>query len=1096
MPQAMDIINQPGSQVLINNIPLEARQYRLPADCGNTAYQRFVGRKPALDKLLAALSSPQAQPLNCVIHGLNGVGKSKLACRIVNQLIAENKHLRFIWLSGETSIEEEFARFAESLGINVQELKFADIVQQTYAELVESSQTNGGAPLLFVLDNVKNQAQVEQITTQARSTAIQILITSTSRHWTADNFFSMALEVFNDQEASEFIGKALATDYQLAMEPIQRKADCQTLSALSGNLPLALEQMTSYLRMKQISVAEYQLRFQSMEKQLNERQLAKIALLNNEGATLQGLHRRTVLMTLLITLNAITKDNDIAVDLLKLCGFVASHDIPAKLLQAHLNPQTSLADIINLLQNYSVITEARPKLFEVHTLVQEVLRLIVDVNASKTYLGKLINYLHSSAQAKSSAQHYIEPNLVIKHSVVVSQRAIDYQLYQDALYDFANTVFEESYLNQISYGYDKNIHEILQNLIQHFNKDGINSIQQYFGPILQTMQTNIEEAKLLSVQRQQNRIKHERYRKLLNNSSDIGKRMRNFDLQAQHSQDSINSLLSYAGIDKRFEVARDLMTPRLDNSNTNSLQFTFNHLLSLKDMVGDLLLALNNAKPKPDNTQRFNELTNMGYEETRLEKACNYVALNKAYTHKLEYLNNFEYVLIAEKEKYISILQNAHGQLAHALANLGYFVEALNHIDTAIQLAVIIYPFEGHDERASHLYTKMKILLECGKVPEARELLEELQRIHVRHGREPAIPNQLLQLKCYLELADYHNAKSILQAINNAFQSSNLDAFSKINLQTRFLARKLEFILVYEPSIAYLFANLVMLLNHYSNNSNLIAKIYRCGLHIVEYETKLFLSVRGKLENADYKDLENLVNNKDLFQSYEADTARAHWLLAKFYLLDYSLAEAEQQLALALSIQTLRYEKHHNVDLDYPHPDLAKTYRELAVIHLINQEYADAYNLSQDALKLFKRCYETDNHPEIAYTLQVRGDLYFSQRNYAQAAENYLQSFHILNNTVAKTHPAISEAFLNYTNAFSLQLRHVSNKASSLQQYLALAKQHEGMQHPLISKLKWQAELVKLNIGSTSATLFHQKRLVTSDMPESSLPLDIGLRLR
>ena len=1071
MHQALHISNQPGSKATVANIPIKAKGYNLPSYCANTTQDRFVGRTQTLEDLLARLSMGNSKPLNFVIYGLNGVGKSRLACQVVKKLREQDdsKFSYFIWLDGEQNLEYECKRFALELGVDIKmgdkEISFEEIVKKCFEKLAMKSAKDNNAPILIVLDNVKNQEQIESLISYQRSSAIQIVVTSISMHWSTENFLPITLEVFNDIESKDFIDRSLSHDYAFNVSQMDEEQlnGYQILSTLSGNLPLALEQMTSYVRMKNISMHDFKKLYQNTEKQLSERQRGKLILLANEGKSIQGLHRKAVFITLVMTFNAI-HNTPAAVDLLKLCGFVASHDIPAKLLQAHLNPQTSLADIINLLQNYSVITEARPKLFEVHTLVQEVLRLIVDVNASKTYLSKLINYLHSSAQAKSSAQHYIEPDLVVKHSVVVSQRAIDYQLYQDALYDFANTVFEERYLDNVNYGYDRNIDLILQNLLQNFNKDDIKPSAYFFEQICLAVTREIVERVLND--EKQNWLQFSRYVNLISNMAEIATRNRNYVQQAIYVKESIYLKQKYT---------QGYLQSNLFNKACEAL-----HVLcgesALYDWNNEIVKRKwrENHTIKSHNGQHSIILDILIAQALAYRMSCAWTASASKYKEILKYLANIEHVLINDKQKYIVSQINAHDGLAYVLAELGNFTDSLAHIDEAIRLSAKLYSLEEHDKKLSLIYNKMRILILCGKVPEAGALLNTIQQIHATSGRLPDIPDLFTQYTYFFELAMVNKAETVLQEINNALEHNNLREEANLHSKASFFCSLTELILAFEPSKFGLEEYSALLESIDTIDLEKLIRKYKCNLVILEYGAKLHMLTRGyKIPNASYKNLEDLVNDKDLFQPYEVNTARAHWLLAKFYLLDYRLAEAELQLALALSIQTLRYEKHHNPELDYPHPDLARTYRELAAIHLINQQLSDADVLLNRAITLFKHCYKTDNHPEIAYTLQVQGDLLFSQHNYEQAAKLYLQSFQILSSNVTDTHPAIREAFLNYTNALLLSLRQTNGKAAILQEYPSLVGQLTRIKHFLVNKLIWQVELTDAKIGTNSATLFN-----------------------
>ena len=95
---------------------------------------------------------------------------------------------------------------------------------------------------------------------------------------------------------------------------------------LLGNLPLALEQVGTYIHHRQYSFTRYVREFEN----------SITHVLNSNQKRLSGKHNRSVFAAWELSFEAIEKENRQAADLLLLCGYLNNRDIPEELLRKGL----------------------------------------------------------------------------------------------------------------------------------------------------------------------------------------------------------------------------------------------------------------------------------------------------------------------------------------------------------------------------------------------------------------------------------------------------------------------------------------------------------------------------------------------------------------------------------------------------------------------------------------------------------------------------------------------------------------------------------------------------------------------------------------
>lgn len=348
----------------------------------------FSGRKEVLHKLhqllisndnLAVISqglsdltldepvSSSATTAQTALSGLGGIGKTQLALRYA-ELYAPYYDNNVIWINADTKgdVINSLKNLAVKLNLSDKNTlgtnkEFAELLSEIY-------QYFSNRKSLFIFDNVENYQEFDEFLPKSLigNTPV-ILITSRFNHW--KNIFQvLLLNVFNDQEALEFIKK------ELNINTSQQDAKIKELTRLVQGLPLALQQAVAYITMQQnvdstFGVDNYIEYFKTnAEKILN----FKFSEYSNDP------YFKAVFITWEITLGTIKNVKTIgktALNILNIMAYLYPDNIKNDLF-LNLYPLEEVSRAIHLLKSYSMInTGSQIDISIVHRLVQKVVRI-------------------------------------------------------------------------------------------------------------------------------------------------------------------------------------------------------------------------------------------------------------------------------------------------------------------------------------------------------------------------------------------------------------------------------------------------------------------------------------------------------------------------------------------------------------------------------------------------------------------------------------------------------------------------------------------------------------------------------------------------
>jgi hypothetical protein len=316
----------------------------------------FTGRGPDLEKLTAALAAGAAVTVHSV-HGLGGVGKTRLATEYAHAHATRYDVVWWIAAEEPASIPDQFATLAARLGLE----SAAD--PETLQALVHEA-LRGAPGWLLIFDNADRVADIRSwLPTAPMPPGVPGHVIVTTRR---GGFAAMGPVLDLD-----VIGVADAVRMLRARVPDLDQRTGELIAEELGRLPLALEQAAAWLDRSQMPAAQY------------------LELLRSRGAELfrrgEVSDRSDTIATLWeISVGRITAENPAAVQLLGVCAYLAPEPVPLDLFTGHaeLLPELlssaaadplAFTDAIAVLVDYS-LAKRTPAGLQLHRLVQATIR--------------------------------------------------------------------------------------------------------------------------------------------------------------------------------------------------------------------------------------------------------------------------------------------------------------------------------------------------------------------------------------------------------------------------------------------------------------------------------------------------------------------------------------------------------------------------------------------------------------------------------------------------------------------------------------------------------------------------------------------------
>jgi tetratricopeptide (TPR) repeat protein len=312
----------------------------------------FIGRTEMLGGIAAHHGS--GRPI-VVLRGLGGVGKSQLALEYSHRGREQGDYVIVWWIRAQESavIAADLADLAASLGLRGGD----DIDSAARAVLAH---LGGRDDWLLVFDNAEQPADVISHVPNGHG---HVLVTSRQRDWSGLGAL-VDVGAFTRQESLALLRVRTGRD----------EADAAgVLADELGDLPLAVAQAAAYVDSHSLAIADYVALYRTASGRL-------LAVGLNPGE-----YPRSVATTWLIHMEHFRREQPVALDLLRLCAFLAPVDIPLDLLlapSAELPPTLAplMTDVmareeaVGALRRANIVERTSRDRLGVHRLVQAVTR--------------------------------------------------------------------------------------------------------------------------------------------------------------------------------------------------------------------------------------------------------------------------------------------------------------------------------------------------------------------------------------------------------------------------------------------------------------------------------------------------------------------------------------------------------------------------------------------------------------------------------------------------------------------------------------------------------------------------------------------------
>jgi tetratricopeptide (TPR) repeat protein len=363
---------------------------------------RFTGR----DQLLAETRSSLIDQRRVAFAGLGGVGKTQLALAYVEHFRSQYEVVAWLRAEDSLALNEDYVGLGSAHGIPLDTQ--ADQTQQIAAIRRWLEERDDW---LLVFDNAEAEETVDDYLPQRRSG--HVLVTTRNQHWR--NAATIIVPPWARAEAITFLAP-----------PANQVKDADALAAFLGDLPLALDQASSYMQETSTSLRDY------------------LSLLRSRTADVLALgslsnYPRTVASTWLAAVAAIRKEMPISYDLLSLCAFLTSEGIPHSLLRSwgpdfprKLRPLHEDRIVYNravsILSRYSLL-QATPYGVTVHRLVQMLARQSLSPAERRRHAATAVSYVeHAFPGDVAAVDHWPTCDALMPHALSAARYAGEQQV--------------------------------------------------------------------------------------------------------------------------------------------------------------------------------------------------------------------------------------------------------------------------------------------------------------------------------------------------------------------------------------------------------------------------------------------------------------------------------------------------------------------------------------------------------------------------------------------------------------------------------------------------------------------------------------------
>jgi hypothetical protein len=226
----------------------------------------FKGREEFIDSLHRHLQQSKKKNAAIVakqaIHGLGGVGKTRLAVEYAWRFQSEYSGIVFVRAESQSTLEANLAALCEPGILNLKEQAAKEQAVRVAAALRWFDKYSGW---LLILDNADTEDAARAVENLlSRLHQGHVLITSRISDWSG-SIDTRELDVLHENDAVEFL---LERTQQKRVHKETDETDARNLAREMDGLALALEQAGAFIVQKRISIADYLVRWRKQEEKV------------------------------------------------------------------------------------------------------------------------------------------------------------------------------------------------------------------------------------------------------------------------------------------------------------------------------------------------------------------------------------------------------------------------------------------------------------------------------------------------------------------------------------------------------------------------------------------------------------------------------------------------------------------------------------------------------------------------------------------------------------------------------------------------------------------------------------------------------------
>lgn len=301
-----------------------------------------------------------------MLHGLGGIGKSKLASVYAQSKHAQNKYQLIAWISG-SHLQKSYSDIIQLLGLHTECVSYPGFIN-LYLQSI--------GKCLFVFDDID---KTNDIKTYLPHTG-DILITARHNEFPYTCYQLDALAKDNSVDLLKKIIKNYDNKREITKDNEKQLSD---LAKILSGIPLCLKLAATYIGKNKISIIDYKNQYHKKINMLIERK------------SLDD-YQQTVLSTTLLSLEKASQTHPLVKTILQYFCYLNENDIPVYFLEYFLTDFTKenipqLSDtLVEILNSYAFTTSVhdinKERFFSLHPFLLELIRFNFNSDASrKTY---------------------------------------------------------------------------------------------------------------------------------------------------------------------------------------------------------------------------------------------------------------------------------------------------------------------------------------------------------------------------------------------------------------------------------------------------------------------------------------------------------------------------------------------------------------------------------------------------------------------------------------------------------------------------------------------------------------------------------------